>query len=152
MVLASSIDPDAATETAGAAGARSARGRPARASVPPSDPPADPESVDVEDGSTATVQRAPASERRRAAERLVEVWTDVARDIAVCQRGMPGAVREIGLLDETTAIAARLDGPAVAAFLDRLGRAAVMLASNVSPELVVDDLALAMPAPTRAAA
>jgi DNA polymerase-3 subunit delta' len=151
LLLASSMDPGTSDETDGATGARSARGRPARASSTPSERPADPE-VEVEDGSPATVQRAPASERRRTAERLVEVWTDVVRDIAVCQLGMPGAAREIGLLDETTAIAARLDGPAIAAFLDRLGRAAVLLASNVSPELVVDDLALAMPGPTRAAA
>ena len=53
-----------------------------------------------------------------------------------------------GLLDETSVIAAQLDPAALAAFLDRLGRAGVLLAGNVAPELVLDDLALAWPQPT----
>ena len=38
------------------------------------------------------------------------------------------------------------DGP-LHAFIDRLGRAAVLVAGNASPELVLDDLALAWPRP-----
>jgi DNA polymerase-3 subunit delta' len=96
--------------------------------------------------------RASASERRRAAEALVGVWTDLARDLALCQRGLSTEVREIGLLDETTAIAPRLAPSDVAAFLDRLGRAGVLLVGNASPELVIDDLALAWPRPATIAA
>jgi hypothetical protein len=152
MTLASSIELAPATDQDVTAVTRSTRGRTARPPAASPERPSDADAAEVDDGSTAVVQRAPASERRRAAERLIELWTDVARDIALCQRGIPGAVREIGLLDETSAIAARLDEPAVAAFLERLGRGAVLLASNVSPELVIDDLALAVPVPTRAAA
>jgi DNA polymerase-3 subunit delta' len=152
MTLASSMEPALATDRDVTAVTRATRGRTAPPPAASSERPSDPDAAEVDDGSTPAVQRAPASERRRAAERLVELWTDVARDIALCQRGIPGAVREIGLLDETSAIAARLDEPAVAEFLEHLGRAAVLLASNVSPELVIDDLALAMPVPTRAAA
>jgi len=152
MTLASSMEPAPATDPDVASVTRSTRGRTARPPSAPSERPSERDAAEVDDGSTAAVQRAPASERRRAAERLIELWTDVARDIALCQRGIPGAVREIGLLDETSAIAARLDEPAVAEFLERLGRAAVLLASNVSPELVIDDLALAVPVPTRSAA
>jgi DNA polymerase-3 subunit delta' len=97
-------------------------------------------------------QRVPATERRRAAEALVALWTDVVRDLALCQGGIPGSVREIALLDETRALAGRLDEAAVAAYLERLARAALLLASNVSPELVIDDLAVAMPGPRPAAA
>jgi DNA polymerase III delta' subunit len=96
--------------------------------------------------------RASAAERRRAAETLVSVWADLARDLALCQRGLPGEVREIGLLDETTAVGTRLEPSDLTAFLERLGRAGVLLVGNVSPELVVDDLALAWPRPRTAAA
>lgn len=96
--------------------------------------------------------RVPATERRRAAEALIALWTDVARDLALCRRGLERSVRDVGLLDETVAIAARLDAPGLDAFLDRLGRASVLVVANVSPELVLDDLALAWPRPVRAAA
>jgi hypothetical protein len=56
------------------------------------------------------------------------------------------------LLDETAALAARLDAAELDAFLDRLGRASVLIVANVSPELVLDDLALAWPRPIAAAA
>lgn len=99
-----------------------------------------------------TPVRAPATERRRAAEALLGLWTDVARDLALCRRGLVRSVRDIGLLDETTAMAARLDAAELDGFLDRLGRASVLIVANVSPELVLDDLALAWPRPIPAAA
>ena len=55
-------------------------------------------------------------------------------------------------MDETAAAAARLDLADLDAFLDRLGRGAVLIAGNVSPELLLDDLALAWPRPRAAAA
>jgi DNA polymerase III delta' subunit len=95
--------------------------------------------------------RTPATERRRAAEALVAIWTDVARDVALCQRGLERSVRDAGWLDDTRSLAARLEPSAAPAFLDRLGRASVLIATNVSPELVLDDLALAWPASDRPA-
>ena len=96
--------------------------------------------------------KVPASERRRAAEALVAVWTDLARDLALCAVDRPGDVRELGLLDETRAVAAGLDAEAIAAYLDRLGRASVFLRGNVSPGLVLDDLAVTWPRPRGVAA
>lgn len=96
--------------------------------------------------------RTPATERRRAADALIALWMDVARDVALCQRGMAGNVRELRLLDETTVAAGRLVVPEVTAFMDRLGRAAVLVRSNVSPELVLDDLAVRWPRPAKTAA
>jgi DNA polymerase III subunit delta' len=113
--------------------------------------PADETADEGETEATGPV-RASATERRRAAEALVAVWTDLARDLALCQRGLPNEVREIGLLDETTAVATRLGPSDLTAFLDRLGRAGVLLVGNVSPELVIDDLALAWPRPRTVAA
>lgn len=103
------------------------------------------ESADGDDEATdeaAVPVRTPATERRRAAEALVALWTDVARDIALCQRGLSRDIRELDLLDESMAIAGRVPEAAVTDFLDRLGRSAVLVRSNVSPELVLDGLAV----------
>jgi DNA polymerase III delta' subunit len=105
--------------------------------------------VDPADEGAVAPARASAAERRRATEAIVAVWTDLARDLVVIARGMPAAARDTGLLDETGAIAARHDPASVLRFLERLGRATTLLAGNVSPELVLDDLVLAWPAPAR---
>lgn len=107
-------------------------------------------SGDLGDASGTPV-RVPAAERRRAAETLLGLWTDVARDLVLCRRGLARSVRDVGLLDETVDVAPRVDGDELDAFLDRLGRASVLIAANVSPELVLDDLALAWPRAAAAA-
>lgn len=96
-----------------------------------------------DDASVPT--RTPAAERRRAAEVVIAIWTDVARDLALGARGLDASLRDQRLGDETRAVAATLDPDVVTAFLDRLGRAAVLLAGNVSPDLLMDDIALASP-------
>ena len=121
-------------------------------------PAAEPAASDAADPGAAAEDeigpaiRTPAAERRRAAEALVGLWTDVARDLALCRRGLDRSVRDLGLLDETAAAAAGLDAHDLDRFLDRLGRAAVLIVGNVSPELVLDDLVLAWPRPVAAAA
>ena len=94
-----------------------------------------------DDGSKAV----PATERRRAAEILVTLWSDVARDLALVGVGGGRSVRDPVLLEELMAMATRVEPGAVAAFLDRAARAAELLVSNVSPELLLDSLALAWP-------
>ena len=131
----------------GAAGRRRTGGRaaaPTAASSPAVDAPAD---EDTDGDDEVAVTRTPASERRRAADALVLRWADLTRDLALCQRGVPGGVRDLALLDDTSAAAQRLDPADVAAFLDRLGVAGVRLRGNVSPELVLDDLAVQWPRP-----
>jgi hypothetical protein len=49
------------------------------------------------------------------------------------------------MLEELTATSAVLDPGAIASFLDWSARGAELLASNVSPELLLDSLALAWP-------
>src|SRR6185295_8477693 len=135
------------------AGVRAAAARAGDLSVvtekaaPPDDLPTssatDADTGPAEDGGP--VVRAPAVERRRAAEALIGLWSDVARDLALSSRGLASSVRDLGLLDESNVQAARLDESDIDAFLDRLGRAGVLIVGNVSPELVLDDLALAWP-------
>jgi hypothetical protein len=104
---------------------------------------------DDADGEAVAPARASAAERRRAIEAIVAVWTDLARDLAVFARGQPDAVHDIALLDEARAAAAGQDASELLAFLERLGRATTVLAGNVSPELILDDLILAWPASRR---
>jgi DNA polymerase-3 subunit delta' len=128
-------------------GPKPSRGTRRRAPEPAPDP-----TDDAEDGlEPVGPARTPAAERRRAAEALIGLWTDVARNLALCQRGLDRSVRDVAALDDTRALAARLQPGDLGGFLDRLGHAAVLVAGNVSPELVLDDLALAWPRPVRAA-
>ena len=85
-------------------------------------------------------------------EVLIALWIDLARDLLLLSRDLPGSVRELVLLDELQARARDIDPVELAAAMGRLARAQVLLANNVSPELLLDDLALAWPAPRRAAA
>ncbi len=87
----------------------------------------------------------PAPERRQAAEILVGLWADVARDLALVEAGGGRSVRDPVLLEELAATAATVDRAAIATFLDRTARSAELLAANVSPELLLDSLALAWP-------
>ena len=119
------------------------RGRNAGPAAPSPDA-AEPEGLadDVEAGPARAV---PATERRRAAEILIALWADVARDLALAASGGSRSVRDPVMLEELTATAAGLDPSAISAFLERSARAAELLASNVSPELLLDSLALAWP-------
>ena len=145
-------DPAAATGRGRRAGSRGrvaqAAASEATAEVATEPAPEDDAAAEEAVGPTKT----PATERRKAAESVLVLWTDVIRDIALCQRGLAGSVRDLGRLVETQAVASALDPGSVTAFLDRLGRATVLLATNVSPELLLDDLALALPRPRRRAA
>lgn len=149
-------EPPSASATPAADGA-APRARRGKAATPP---PAEPE-ASLQEGAAddqgaseeaAAPIRTPATERRRTADSVLSLWTDVTRDVALCQRGLERSVRDLARLDDTRTLAAELDPDAVTAFLDRLGRATILLATNVSPELVLDDLALAWPRPQRRAA
>ena len=155
--IARILDPDAAPAAAAAQPVRPPRGRgrgtpaagPADRAVA-SEAPADGQDVTGGDADAAELEevapaRASAVQRRRAAEALVAVWTDVARDLALAARGLDGALRDVRLLEETRAAAAGVDPAIWTAFLDRLGRASVLLSANVAPDLVLDDLTLAWP-------
>lgn len=90
-------------------------------------------------------RKIPAAERRRAVELLLALWVDVARDIALVESGGGRSVRDPVLLDELSAIAAVIEPGAATRFLERAARAAELLVSNVSPDLLLDTVALAWP-------
>jgi DNA polymerase-3 subunit delta' len=119
------------------------RGRGRRPTEPapaagPADEPSEPET----EAGSGPATRVPAAERRAAALALVGVWRDVVRDLALVGLGEPGDVRQLDLLDDLEAAAARLPTSFAPAQLRRLDVAGERLEGNVSPELVVDVLAL----------
>jgi DNA polymerase-3 subunit delta' len=94
--------------------------------------------------------RAPATERRRAAAALIDIWRDVARDLLLVELGEERRLRDPALLDDLRAAGA-IPPAELRAFIGRLARSAELLEANVSPELAVDALLLAWPRPARAA-
>jgi hypothetical protein len=84
----------------------------------------------------------PPAERRAAALALVAIWRDVARDLALVALGESSEVRQIDLLDDLEIAARRLPAGFAPAQLRRLDAAGERLEGNVSPELVVDALAI----------
>jgi len=152
-LLARAGELDASVRTAtqahgagGSAPARASRGRKAdRAVAERAAEPVDGESPAA--GLTAgpaagPAARIPPSERRAAALALVAIWRDVARDLALVTLGEPGDVRQLELLEDLEAAAGRLPAGFAAAQLHLLDVAGERLEGNVSPELVVDMLAL----------
>jgi hypothetical protein len=84
----------------------------------------------------------PAAERRAAALALVSIWRDVARDLTLVRLGQLADVRQIDLLDDLEATAAKLPPAFAIEQLRRLDVAGERLEGNVSPELVIDALAI----------
>jgi hypothetical protein len=97
---------------------------------------------EVEPVAGAGAAKVPAAERRAAAIALLTIWRDVARDLALVGLGESAGVRQLDLLDDLEAAAARLGPGFAAAQLRRLDVAGERLEGNVSPELVIDALAL----------
>jgi DNA polymerase III delta' subunit len=95
------------------------------------------------DGPDLPPARIPASERRAAALALVAIWRDVARDLALVGLGEPTGIRDPELLEELAALSPSVSAHRAAAHLRRLDLAGERLEGNVSPELVLDVLALA---------
>ena len=119
-------------------------------SAGPADEASDGETADETDGAVPT-PKTPATDRRRGVETIVGLWADVARDLALIEAGGARSVRDTIMLEELGAVAAAIRPWAAVAFLERTTRAAELLASNVSPELILDALVLAWPAGRAAA-
>lgn len=93
---------------------------------------------------------APA-ERRRAVRRLLEVWRETGRELAVVAVGGAAESHRVDLLDDFTAAAATLVPSELTGFLARLDGLALAIDGYANPELVLDTLLLAWPAGRRAA-
>jgi DNA polymerase-3 subunit delta' len=143
-----------------AAAEKKARGRRAASSAAPLGAPAgNGGEVPVEEpGNDADAEsemvegaavRAPATERRRAAATLVDIWRDVARDLLLVALGEERRLRDPSLLDDLRA--SPIPPDEIRGFVARLARTAELLEANVSPELAIDALLLAWPGRAAAA-
>jgi DNA polymerase-3 subunit delta' len=132
-------------------GRRGRRGSPATAQAT-ADEAGQGEADDGPTGDGSTARKVPVAERRRAVTQLVEAWRDLARDLAVVQRGDVSLVRDTALIDDLAAVAPSLEPGAAERFLAILGRSGELLEANVGPELVLDAMLLAWPRPTAATA
>ncbi len=94
--------------------------------------------------------RLSAAERRRSVAQLLEIWRDVARDLAVSGLGDARSLRDPALLDDLGAARDRMPPAAATVFLERLIEAGELLDGNVGPELLVDDLAVQWRSPRAA--
>jgi DNA polymerase III delta' subunit len=123
---------------------RAIRERAAAASTGDDEGPAAADGVDAETSAGGAVRSTP-TERRRSAAALLEIWRDLARDLALLQLGRPAAINEPDLLEELSASIPRLPPGSVGEFLQRLEAAGKLLDSNANPELLADVVALAWP-------
>jgi hypothetical protein len=158
MALAAALEPPTAAPAAGR-GSRRRGASPTPTPIPTTTAAGETESVAdagepdeiaTSDDAASGARAIPATERRRAIERLIGLWLEVARDLALVRSGGSRSVRDTVLLDELAAIAAGIPPGSAATFMVRGARAVELLASNVSPELILDSVALAWP--TRSAA
>ena len=140
--LAAAIRAGSSSADAPATGqrARAARGR--KGVAQPAAPAMTNDVVNGEAESVGAVARVPAAERRAAALALVAIWRDITRDLALVAFGDRGDIRQLDLLDDLEAAARGLPASFAATQLRRLDVAGERLEGNVSPELVVDALAL----------
>jgi DNA polymerase-3 subunit delta' len=129
-----------------AAGSRGVR-RPAANVEVAAEPAAD--GSEVPPGAPAA--RVPAAERRRAALLLVGIWRSVLRDLALAGRGATASIRDVDLLDDLAMVAPTLHPDRAGELLRDLELAGERLEGNVSPELVLDVLAVRWVASARAA-
>ena len=100
------------------------------------------EAAEASEEASGRAARVPAAERRRAAIALISAWRELVRDLGLVSAGQTATIHEPALLDELQAVAPRFDAAAAAAALVRLDDAGEQLEGNVSPELVLDVLAL----------
>jgi DNA polymerase III delta' subunit len=98
------------------------------------------------EGGEARGRRASPAERRRAVARVLEVWRDVARDLAVASRGGRPEIRQIDLLEEYVAAGTVVERGAVTAFVGRLDALGTAIEAYANPELALDALLLRWPA------
>jgi hypothetical protein len=128
---------------AGPPGRGKARGRGAAAvaAADPAEADAGADPADVAD--QVGPARVPAAERRAAALALVAIWRDLARDLALVGLDAPSRARDPELIEDLDAARRRIEPALAGEHLRSLELAGERLEGNVSPELVLDGLALA---------
>ncbi len=156
MTLARALEPAAAVvaatpgkrgrgKSAPIAAMATAGGAPASDAPAEGAPPGDGAPAPADGDGPAGAGKVSAAERRHALGLLLDIWRDVARDLACAQRGAVASIRDVALLEELVAAAPELPAGAAAEALARLVRAGELLDVNATPELVLDVLLIRWP-------
>ncbi|HEY2887433.1 MAG TPA: DNA polymerase III subunit [Candidatus Limnocylindrales bacterium] len=98
---------------------------------------------EAESGGDAPVGKRSPAERRRGVLILLDLWRDVALDLAIAALGGRREVRDPALLDDLVAAAGTIRPEQIGAFLVHLDRIAELVEGNTGPELAIDVLVLA---------
>lgn len=107
------------------------------------------DAAEVADVASEEGGRTPAGAQRAAAARVVDAWTDLARDLLVATAGR-GDLAPSGELDADLArTAARLDVAELAGMIRLLERISEGLRENAGPRLALERAMLAWPRPER---
>jgi DNA polymerase III subunit delta' len=104
-------------------------------------------------GSRSTAPRRPArsaaraapAERRAAVRAVVDIWRDLARDLALAGRGATAELRQRDLIDELVVVGRVVESSAVARFVERLDGIGRAVEAYANPELALDALLLEWP-------
>jgi DNA polymerase-3 subunit delta' len=148
---AATIDAGAAAAVGGRGSRAGAASRGGRRSAGIVEVAAEPAADGPEVSPDAPAARVPAAERRRAALLLIGIWRSVLRDLALAGRGATASIRDVDLLDDLATVAPTLAPDRAGELLRDLDLAGERLEGNVSPELVLDVLAVRWVASARAA-
>jgi DNA polymerase III subunit delta' len=95
--------------------------------------------------ATGAARRASPAERRAAVTQIVTVWREVARDVAVAERGGKRELRQHDLLDELANAGARVEPGEMTRFLARIDAVGRALDAYANPELALDVLLIEWP-------
>jgi hypothetical protein len=76
---------------------------------------------------------------------VVDIWRELARDLALAGRGATAELRQRELIDELVPLGRAVDSPAVARFVERLDGIGRALDAYANPELALDALLLEWP-------
>ncbi len=139
LALALDVAPTETPEAAPASVAGPARGARGRKAAKAAQAEAEDQAADE------TPAKASPKDRRRATAQLLDVWRDLARDLALAGRGARQSVRDPALLEELEAAARDLPPGTATTFLARIAEADGLVRANVTPELLLDVLLLHWP-------
>lgn len=84
-------------------------------------------------------------ERRRAALRVLLVWRDLARDLAIVAHGGAAQIADHTLLEDLRCAAPRMPKNELLAFLEKLDGLIAAVEEYANPELALDSVVLAWP-------
>jgi hypothetical protein len=92
--------------------------------------------------------RPPApAERRRAVLAVIDVWRQLARDVAIAARGGRSELVQVDLLEEIVALGSDLPPGRLDEFLRRLDELDAAVEAYANPELALDVLLIRWPRP-----